>query len=142
MGHSAFEHLSLAFRPGLEASGVPKHPSELARHSVIAYRYWPTGDEWQFDGPTGRVSVRTRPVVHSNNGDTCRAMALEHRGVILQPTFLVGRELAEGALVELMPEYRSLELDIYALYPTRKHVSPKVRALIEFLGQRFADARW
>jgi DNA-binding transcriptional LysR family regulator len=126
----------------LEASGVPKHPSELARHSVIAYRYWSTGDEWQFDGPTGRVSVRTRPVVHSNNGDTCRAMALEHRGVILQPTFLVGRELADGTLVELMPEYRSLELDIYALYPTRKHVSPKVRALIEFLGQRFADARW
>ena len=80
--------------------------------------------------------------MHSNNGDTCRAMALEHRGVILQPTFLVGRELAEGALVELMPEYRSLEFDIYALYPTRKHVSPKVRALIEFLGQRFADARW
>lgn len=126
----------------LEANGVPKHPSELAEHAVIAYRYWSTGDEWLFDGPTGRVSVRTKPIMHSNNGDTCRAMALEHRGVILQPTFLIGRDLADGALVELMPEYHSLELDIYAIYPTRRHVSPKVRALIEFLVQRFAGARW
>jgi DNA-binding transcriptional LysR family regulator len=126
----------------LEANGVPKHPSELAQHAVIAYRYWSTGDEWQFDGPTGRASVRTKPIMHSNNGDTCRAMALEHRGVILQPTFLIGRDLADGTLVELMPQYRSLELDIYAIYPTRRHVSPKVRALIEFLVQRFAGARW
>jgi|SRR5688572_12879127 DNA-binding transcriptional LysR family regulator len=126
----------------LEANGVPSHPSELAKHAVIAYRYWSTGDEWQFDAPTGRVSVRTRPIMHSNSGDTCRAMALEHRGVILQPTFLIGRDLADGTLVELMPEYHSLELDIFAVYPTRKHVSPKVRALIEFLVQRFARARW
>lgn len=126
----------------LEANGAPSHPSELAKHAVIAYRYWSTGDEWQFEGPNGRVSVRTKPIMHSNSGDTCRAMALEHQGVILQPTFLIGQDLADGALVELMTEYRSLELGIYAIYPTRKHVSPKVRALIEFLVQRFAGARW
>ena len=126
----------------LEANGMPRHPSELANHSVIAYRYWSTGDEWRFDGPKGRVSVRTKPIMHSNSGDTCRAMALEHHGVILQPTFLIGQDLLDGTLVELMPEYRSLELGIYAIYPTRKHVSPKVRALIEFLVQQFAGARW
>ena len=126
----------------LEANGAPSDPSELAKHAVIAYRYWSTGDEWQFEGPNGRVSVRTKPIMHSNSGDTCRAMALEHQGVILQPTFLIGQDLADGALVELMTEYRSLELGIYAIYPTRKHVSPKVRALIEFLVQRFAGARW
>lgn len=41
----------------LEARGEPQHPSELADHAVIAYRYWSTGDEWQFDGPEGRVSA-------------------------------------------------------------------------------------
>ncbi len=126
----------------LEASGVPKHPSELATHSVIAYRYWSTGDEWQFDGPQGRVSVRTKPIMHSNSGDTCRAMALQHHGVVLQPTFLVGQDLADGRLVELMPEYHALELGIYAIYPTRKHVSPKVRALVTFLVERFAGVHW
>jgi DNA-binding transcriptional LysR family regulator len=126
----------------LEANGVPSHPSDLATHSVIAYRYYSTGDEWQFDGPGGVVSVRTRPIMHSNSGDTCRAMALEHHGVVLQPTFLIGRDLADGALVELMPEFHAQELGIYAIYPTRRHVSPKVRALVEFLAQRFAGVRW
>jgi DNA-binding transcriptional LysR family regulator len=118
----------------LESHGTPRHPRELARHSVIGYSYWSLGDEWQFDGPEGRVSVRTDPWMRSNNGDTSRAAALAHQGVILEPSFLVGPDLDKGTLVELMPEYRSLEAGIYAVYPTRRHVAPKVRALIDFLG--------
>jgi DNA-binding transcriptional LysR family regulator len=118
--------------------GLPRQPADLAGHAVISYSYWSTGDAWQFDGPDGRVSVRTAPCMHTNSGDTCRAMALAHQGVILQPGFLVGDDIAAGALVELMPEYRSIELGIYAVYPTRKHVAPKVRALIDFLDGHFA----
>lgn len=120
----------------LEIRGVPCHPAELADHAVIAYSYWSTGDEWRFDGPEGPVSVRTRPCIHTNNGDTCRAAALADQGIILQPTFLVGDDLEAGTLVELMPEYRSLELGIYAIYPSRKHLPPKLRALVEFLRER------
>ena len=125
----------------LELRGTPRHPRELAGHSVISYTYWSTRDEWHFDGPEGRVGVRTRPRLHTNSGDTCRAAALAHQGVILQPTFLVGEDLAAGTLLELMPQYRSIELGIYAVYPTRKHLSPKVRALIEFLAQRLGEDR-
>ena len=125
----------------LKARGVPRHPDELAGHAVISYSYWSTKDEWHFNGPQGQVSVKTNPCMHTNNGDTCRAAALGHQGVILQPTFLVGEDLAAGTLVELMPEFRSIELGIYAVYPTRKHVSPKVRALIEFLAGHFAQTR-
>lgn len=126
----------------LREHGTPRHPAELTGHAVISYTYWSTRDEWHFDGPQGSVSVRTRPRLHTNSGDTCRAAALAHQGVILQPTFLVGEDLAAGTLVELMPEYRSIELGVYAVYPTRKHLSPKVRALIEFLAERFGDARF
>lgn len=122
----------------LEKQGVPRHPHDLASHAVISYSHWSTGNEWHFDGPKGRVSVKTRPWISSNNGDTCRAAALAHQGVVLQPDFLVGTDLVAGTLVELMPEYRALELGIYALYPTRKHVAPKVRALIDFLTRQFA----
>ena len=55
---------------------------------------------------------------------------------------LVGPDLAAGSLVELMPSYRGLELGIYAVYPTRKHVSPKVRLLIDFLVEAFKQPRW
>jgi len=122
----------------LAQHGTPLQPIELANHAVISYSYWSTKDEWKFTGPEGPVSVKTNPCMHTNSGDTCRAAALAHQGVILQPTFLVGRDLNEGTLVELMPEYRSIELGIYAVYPTRKHVSAKVRALIDFLAVHFA----
>jgi DNA-binding transcriptional LysR family regulator len=75
----------------------------------------------------------------TNSGDTCRAAALAHQGVILQPSFLVGPDLAAGTLVELMPQYRSMELGIYAVYPTRKHVPAKVRALVDFLQNHFSN---
>ena len=125
----------------LKAHGAPRRPAELTAHAVISYSYWSTRDEWHFDGPQGHVSVKTQPCLHTNSGDTCRAAALAHQGIILQPTFLVGDDLAAGTLVELMPEFRSIELGIYAIYPTRKHVSPKVRALIDFLAEHFEQTR-
>ena len=124
----------------LAAHGTPRHPHELAGHEILAYSYWSDKDEWRFDGPEGAVSVRTQPCLSSNSGDTCRAAALAGQGVILQPSFLVDTDLAAGTLVELMPEYRAVELGIYAVYPTRKHVPAKVRALLDFLGERFGDA--
>ena len=123
----------------LAAHGAPQHPAELAAHAVISYSYLATRDEWHFVGPQGPVSVKTQPCIRTNNGDTCRAAALAHQGIILQPDFLVGRDLASGALLELMPTFRTLELGIYAVYPTRKHVPPKVRALIDFLAAHFAQ---
>jgi DNA-binding transcriptional LysR family regulator len=122
----------------LRTHGTPMHPRELAPHHVIAYSYWAGKDEWRFDGPAGPVSVRTQPIISTNSGDTCRAAALAHQGVVLQPTFIVGPDLVAGRLVELMPEFKSLRLGIYAVYPTRKHLSPKVRALIDFLTTHFS----
>ena len=124
----------------LQRHGIPSHPTELAQHAVISYSHWSTKDEWHFDGPNGSVRVKTNPCIHTNSGDTCRAAALADQGVILQPGFLVGKDLSDGSLVELMPEYRSIEIGIYAVYPTRKHVSAKVRALIDFLALHFAKS--
>ena len=126
----------------LQRAGTPRHPAELAGHAVLAYSYWSTRDEWQFEGPDGTMAVTTQPSLRTNNGDTCRAGALQHQGIVLQPTFLVGEDLRSGALVELMPEFRSIELGIHALYPTRKHVSPKVRLLLDFLVESFKAPRW
>jgi DNA-binding transcriptional LysR family regulator len=111
---------------------------------VIAYSYFATKDEWHFEGPEGPVSVRTRPWLHTNNGETCLAAALADQGVILQPSFLVAPALAAGPLVSLMPAYCAHDIGIHAVYPSRKHVSAKVRVLIDFLAEHFAgqDASW
>jgi DNA-binding transcriptional LysR family regulator len=126
----------------LKNHGNPQSPDELSAHKVLAYTYLATKDEWEFAGPQGPLNIKTRPVMYSNSGDTCRAVALSHQGVILQPTFLIGNDLKAGTLVELMPQYRSLELGIYAVYPSRKHMLPKARLLIDYLADAFRTPGW
>ncbi len=121
----------------LASYGKPALPDELGKHAVIGYSYFASGDEWHLDGPAGPVSARTRPSFHSNNGDTCLAAALAGQGIILQPDFLVGEDIQSGKLVELMPEYSAGELAVYAVYPSRRLVALKVRALVEFLVEHF-----
>ena len=58
--------------------------------------------------------------------------------VVLSGIVLAALLMSIVPLVELMPAYRSVTLGIYALYPTRKFVPPKVRALVDFLAERFA----
>ena len=89
----------------LERRGTPKHPSELVQHDVMSYSLMAMGDQWQFTGPDGPVSVKVRPRMWSNNGDSCVAAALQGCGIQLQPTFLIHRELASGQLVEILPQF-------------------------------------
>ena len=126
----------------LRRHGLPSHPSELAQHAVIAYTLLSMGEHWEFEGPDGAVEVKVVPRMRTNSGDTCCAAAVQHQGVVLQPSFLVGTHLASGALVEILPQYRSIELGIYAVYPSRKHLTPKVRALIDFLVDAFRMRPW
>jgi DNA-binding transcriptional LysR family regulator len=127
----------------LQRRGAPTHPAGLAQHDVLSYSLLSTGEAWQFTAPDGRpVSVEVSPRMRTNSGDTCRAAALQHQGIILQPSFIVGSDLASGRLVEVLPGYRCFELGVYAVYPSRKFVSPKVRLLIDFLVESFRVKPW
>ncbi len=126
----------------LKRRGTPKRPEDLAGHDIISYTYWSSRDEWAFDGPDGSVVVKTKPRFHANSGDTCRAAALQHQGIILQPSFLVDADLRSGHLIELVPDWKSTELGIYALYPSRKQLPLKLRHLIDFLADAFRTPSW
>ena len=135
--------MCLCASPDYLASHPPVRTlADLAEHGVIAYTNFATGNEWQFEGPDGSEQVRTRSTVRCNNGDTCRSIALSGAGIALQPSFMVSEDLRNGTLVEILPEYRSIELGIYVVYPTRKHLASKVRALINFLAERFSHPQW
>ena len=126
----------------LRKYGVPRHPRDLAKHRAISYSYFSAKDDWHFTGPNGAESVRIRACMHTNNGDTCRQAALDHQGVVLQPDFLVGDDLRQGRLVELMPAYRAIEFGIYTVYPSRKYLPLKMRLLIDFLAAALRTPRW
>ena len=123
----------------LAQRGTPRTPAELKEHSCIGYRYAASADEWSFsDERSQPPPVKVRCALPTNNGDTARAAALAGAGVIWQPTFLVGADLREGRLVALLPGYRLPDIDILAVYPSRRHLNAKVRVMVDFLAAQFA----
>lgn len=126
----------------LRRRGTPQHPDDLAAHDVIGYSLLSTPGQWMLQGPDGPVTVKIKPRLWTNNGDTSVAAAVRGAGIDLQPTFLIADELADGRLVQVLPAWQAVELGIYAVYPSRKFVLPKVRALVNFLAGAFADAPW
>jgi DNA-binding transcriptional LysR family regulator len=123
----------------LALHGQPKTPKELINHAVIAYSYATQKDDWLLLGPEGSLLAKTQPVVHANSGETCKAIALSSQGIIMQPLFIVAEELKAGRLMPVLPQYQGAELGIYVVYPSRQHLSTKVRALVDFLSQHFAN---
>ncbi|RJG13475.1 LysR family transcriptional regulator [Pseudomonas cavernicola] len=121
----------------LKRHGHPQTPADLREHACVCYTY--SGDEWHFNDDHGKAhSVKVTGQMHSNNGDTARAAALAGRGVIWQPTFLIGDDLRSGRLVPLLPGYRLPEIDVLAMYPSRRHLSAKVRVMVDFLVEAFS----
>jgi DNA-binding transcriptional LysR family regulator len=123
----------------IQRHGMPLHPAELARHACVGYSYAATADEWQMLDAGGQAhAVKVQCVMHTNNGDTARAAALGGIGVIWQPTFLVGADLRAGRLQRVLPDYHMPDIDVLAVYPSRRHLSAKVRVMIDFLVEEFA----
>ena len=118
--------------------GAPQAPEDLTHHVCIGYAYSATGDEWGLIDDAGRAhKVAVSTSLQTNNGDTVRAAALAGLGIIWQPTFLIGDDLRRGRLVRLLPGYRMSEIDVLAIYPSRRHVSARVRVMVDFLVEAF-----
>lgn len=126
----------------VEKHGRPKTPEDLANHHIVSYSYLTSKDDWRFAGPHGEVRVRVNPRIRTNSGDTCRLAALAHQGIILQPDFLIGEDLKQGTLVELMPGYDAFTLGIHVVYASRKHMSLKMRRMLDFLVNAFESPSW
>ncbi|WP_024871998.1 LysR family transcriptional regulator [Tolumonas lignilytica] len=137
-------HAVLCASPAyLEKYGTPTTPEELAQHQAISYSYLPTGDIWHFySAKQGERAINIKARMHTNNGDTIRAVVLAGQGIALQPIFQVGPDIQEGKLVTFMTEWAGPSFGIHAVYPSRKHLSLKVKTLIDYLAEKLAGTDW
>ncbi|AIA71190.1 LysR family transcriptional regulator [Pectobacterium atrosepticum] len=127
----------------LRLRGTPTHPTDLDKHVVIAYSYNASGNEWLFcKEKREQVKVSTHPRLNVNSGATCRLLAIESQGIILQPDFLVHSDIIKGKLVEIIPEWQAQTLEIHALYPTRILLPLKVQLLRDFLSDSLRPKPW
>jgi DNA-binding transcriptional LysR family regulator len=128
----------------LQARGIPASPDDLKAHECLCYSNVGLSQEWRFVRPDGRpwpVEVRGR--LHANNGDALRAAALRGFGLAVLPSFLVGHDFQSGALVSVLDAFMAQDSAVHAVYPHARHLSPKVRAFVDFLAERFSpDPYW
>jgi DNA-binding transcriptional LysR family regulator len=129
----------LCASPGyLKRHGTPRTLADLAAHSCLGYTYTKSGDEWQLTLGEQDYAIPIAGAIKADNGDMLRLAALSDAGLIYQPQFIVAEDLAAGRLVRVLSDYASRELGVYAIYPSRKHLSAKVRTFVDFLVERCA----
>jgi DNA-binding transcriptional LysR family regulator len=127
----------------LARHGEPRTPEELAERACLTYAYAPQSGLWPFRDSAGRErNVRVSGPAHANSGNFLEALAVAGVGIAFEPDFIVGPDVRAGRLVPLLREFAPPASGIHVVYPSRRHLSAKVRAFTEFLAERFTGAEW
>jgi DNA-binding transcriptional LysR family regulator len=112
----------------LASRGAPQQPGDLLEHDCLCYRG--PKETWFFS--TGE-SIEATGSLYANNGDALRRAALAGLGLVYLPTFVVGDHVRAGRLVALLTAHTHVQSSAYAVYPESRHISPKVRAMLDWL---------
>lgn len=121
----------------IEAHGVPQTPDDLLKHNCLSLYTVSSFNDWDFDAPEGNRVLHVVGNFETNSADALYHAALAGLGIARLSTFLVGPDLKAGRLVRLLPKYVHEKASILAVYPHRRHLSPKVRAFVDFLVEKF-----
>ncbi|MCI5107633.1 MAG: LysR substrate-binding domain-containing protein [Pseudomonadales bacterium] len=133
-------HAIVAAPSYLETMGKPNSPADLQSHRIVTYRYQESSINWDFRHPDQRVeNIQIDGHTRINNSLAIREAVIAGMGIARMPTFAVADAIRQGALVKLFPTLQTLEVSLFLLYPQRRHLSPKVRAFVDFMAGQFTD---
>ena len=121
----------------LKRAGRPATFADLSGQALLHYALYP-GESFSFQGEHGPETVKLDPVLRSGNETLLHMAALEGMGLAFLPKWLVAEDIASGRLEHLMPGQVIFEGKLFAVYPSRKYLSAKVRTFIDFIA---ADKR-
>ncbi len=119
----------------LDRAGRPVAMAELNGHALLAYSLFGSDGSVPLEGPQGRQTIRFAPVLRSGNEGLLLAAALAGMGMALLPTWLIRRDLAEQRLERVLGEAGLARPKLFAVYPSRKYLSAKVRTFLDFIAQ-------
>lgn len=121
--------------------GRPKTPADLATHNCLSYTLLAEGRSWPYCTDGKKLWQPVSGNFLSDNGDLLFQATLAGAGIALLPTFIVGRALADGRLEAVLKPFEETDFDVYAVYQNARHLSPKVRTMIDHLVAVFGDGR-
>jgi DNA-binding transcriptional LysR family regulator len=125
----------------LKRRGVPQEPEDLAGHECLRYAYHAAPGTWKMRGPRGPVAIEVSGSLISNHGQMLLEAACQGQGIIFTPVFVTAACLREGRLQPVLPAWRA-PLWVHAVFPEARHLSAKVRVLVDFLVEHFRKPPW
>lgn len=124
----------------LERHGAPRSPDELRRASRLTFSEAVSSGDWTLTDTKGHTHIIDGPCrMAANNTQMLLGAALSGAGIAYGPTFVFGEQIARGNLVALLPDYRTSELAIQAVYPSARHMPFKLRRFLDCLVAAFGD---
>lgn len=123
----------------LQRWGEPSEPADLIRHRCLHYGHLDSGSKWRLCSAYGEQAFAIHCVMSANNAEPLRDAAIHNQGIAMLPTFIAGEALQSGQLRTILVDYPPSEITLSALYPRHRHLSTKVRVLVDLLSQRFGD---
>lgn len=114
---------------------APAHPDELRHHDCIVYHRWGEDDVWRFASPEGEIAATVRGRLRANNAAAVHRAVLAGQGVALLSHLLVTEDIRHGRLRLLMPGFLPQRSPLSVVYPSRRQLPPRTRAVIEFLAE-------
>ena len=121
----------------LAEHGTPRTLDDLQRHKLLIYTYANNPNELRFTRDGQASVVTARGLLESNDGQILRAAALDGMGILVQPTYILYDDIVAGRLVPVLDEWDLPRLTINLAYPSRRHLSAKVRTFIDFIAEHF-----
>lgn len=123
----------------LQRRGTPTQPQDLANHACLHYGHRAQDNTWTLTSSDhDPITVSIHGPLCCNNGEVLTQAALAGLGIVLMPRFIVEDALHRGQLQPILTDFCPPSIQIYALYPVNRHLSVKVKVLIEFLKKRLA----
>jgi DNA-binding transcriptional LysR family regulator len=136
---TSIRHVVCASPGYLAKHGMPRVATDLADHVCLAYSNVRDPGLWSYRGPDGAAgSVRVPVRLASSSGEFNLRAAIADEGLVLIPSFFCHDALRSGQLVTVLNDHTWPELSAYAVYPPTRHLSSRVRALIDFLAERLS----
>lgn len=116
--------------------GVPKTPAELTSHACVTFSGGVAPHVWTLESKSKRVEIRIKPRLTVNDMEIARDAALAGVGIACLPEIFCGDDVRARRLLHVLVDWSAGEVPMHALYPTRRHLSPKVVAFVDLLAQR------
>jgi DNA-binding transcriptional LysR family regulator len=119
--------------------GRPLKPEDIASHRNLAFTEPRLMNELVFTRGRRQVRVKLDPVMMSNHGEALLVAARKAVGIAVAPSFMVSRDFQSGRLEPVLSDWALPGFGVFAVYPHRRFLSPKVRVFLEALTAAFGD---